>query len=119
MANAGVVSMVVSPGARRRNLLLCPFRSRPSVVQDWPVAGMNCRSSVQTGHVADGASDGGYWVPQAVQMKAGMGAGYTNPARAGTSRTMPADSPRREGRLTEVHASRYGNASVGAATRMR
>src|ERR1043166_3753342 len=82
MANAGVVSMVVSPAARRRNLLLCAPRSRSSVVQDCPEAGTNCRSSVQTGHLSGGASAGGYCVPQAVQMKAGMAAGYTSPAAA-------------------------------------
>jgi hypothetical protein len=72
MPNAGVVSMVVSPAARRRNLLLCAFRSAPSVVQDWPEAGTNCRSSVQLGHVAGGASEGGYCIPQPEQMNAGM-----------------------------------------------
>ena len=75
MPNAGVVSMVVSPGARRRNLLLCVFRRPSSVVQVWPAAGTNCRSSVQPGHAPGGVSDGGYCVPQAVQMKAGMGEG--------------------------------------------
>jgi hypothetical protein len=58
-------------------LLLCAFRSLSSVVQDWPEAGTNCRSSVQIAHAPGGASEGGYCVPQAVQMKAGMGAGYT------------------------------------------
>ena len=75
MANAGVVSMVVSPGARRRNVLAYVLRSPSSVVQLCPAAGTNCRSSMQTGQIAGGASDGGYCVPQAVQMKAGMGAG--------------------------------------------
>jgi hypothetical protein len=51
-------------------LLLCAFRSLSSVVQDWPDAGTNCRSSVQIRHASGGASEGGYWVPQAVQMKA-------------------------------------------------
>jgi hypothetical protein len=46
MPNAGVVSMVVSSVARRRNLLLSAFRSPSTVVQDWPEAGTNCRSSV-------------------------------------------------------------------------
>jgi hypothetical protein len=72
MANAGVVSIVVSPAARWRNLLLCALRSLSNVVQDWPEAGTNCRSSMQTGHVPGGASDGGYCVPQAEQMNAGM-----------------------------------------------
>src|SRR3712207_2260579 len=72
MPKAGVVSMVVSPGARRRNLLLYAARSRSSVVQDWPEAGTNCRSSVQIRHEPGGASEGGYCVPQAPQMKAGM-----------------------------------------------
>ena len=75
MPKAGVVSTVVSPAARRRNLLLCAPRSFSSVVQDWPEAGTNCRSSVQIGHPPGGASEGGYCVPQAVQMKAGMRAG--------------------------------------------
>jgi hypothetical protein len=79
MPNAGVVSMVVSPAARRRNLLLCAFRSLSSVVQDWPDAGTNCRSSVQIRHASGGASEGGYWVPQALQMKAVMRGGYTVP----------------------------------------
>ena len=74
---AGVVSMVVSPAARRQNLLQCAFRSLSSVVQDWPDAGTNCRSSVQIRHASGGASEGGYWVPQAVQMKAVMRRGYT------------------------------------------
>ena len=58
MPNAGVASMVVSPAARRRNLLLCAFRSLSSVVQDWPDAGTNCRSSVQIRHTSGGASGG-------------------------------------------------------------
>src|SRR6202165_5244989 len=80
MPNAGVVSMVLSPVARRRNLLLCACRSPSSVVQDWPEAGTNCRSSVQLRHAPGKASEGGYCVPQAVQMKAGMRAGYTRVA---------------------------------------
>ena len=80
MANAGVVSIVVSPAARRRNLLLCARRKASSVVQDWPEAETNCRSSVQIGHAPGGASEGGYCVPQAVQMKAGMRAGYPRPS---------------------------------------
>ena len=88
MPNAGVVSMVVSHGARRRNLLLCAFRSLSNVVQDWPDAGTNCRSSVQIRHASGGASEGEYWVPQAVQMKAVMKGEYTvalsrAPGRAG------------------------------------
>ena len=76
MPNVGVVSMVVSPVARRRNLLLCAFRSPSSVVQDWPEAGTNYRSSVQIRHAPGGASEGEYCVPQAVQMKARMKPGY-------------------------------------------
>ena len=57
MPNAGVVSIVVSPLARRRNLLLCVLRSVSSVVQDWPEAGTNCRSSMQIRHALGGASD--------------------------------------------------------------
>ena len=72
MPNAGVVSIVVSPGARRRNLLLCAFRSLFRVVQHWPEAGTNCRSSVQIGHASGGVPDGGYCVPQVEQMNAGM-----------------------------------------------
>jgi hypothetical protein len=63
---------VVSPAARRRNLLLCAFRSASSVVQDWPKVGTNCRSSVQIRHAPGGASEGGNSVPQAEQMNAGM-----------------------------------------------
>src|SRR5262252_9570089 len=84
MPNAGVVSMVVSPAARRRNLLLCALRSLSSVVQDWPDAGTNCRSSVQIGHASGGASEGEYWVPHAVQMKAVMEGRIHSPALAGT-----------------------------------
>ena len=68
----GVVSIVIRPVARRRNLLLWVLRSSSSVVQDWPSAGTNCRSSVQAGHVSGGPSDAACWPPQAVQMKAGM-----------------------------------------------
>ena len=64
--------MVISPVARRRNLLLCAFRNPSNVVQDWPDAGTNCRSSVQIRHAPGGASEDGYCVPQAVQMNAGM-----------------------------------------------
>ena len=77
-----MVSMVVSPAARLRNLLLCLFRSPSSVVQDWPDAGTNCRSSVQIGHIFGGASEGWYCVPQAVQIKAGMRVAYTVRLRA-------------------------------------
>src|SRR5215475_16209905 len=76
MPNAGVVSIVVSPGARRRNLLLCALLSRSSVVQDWPDAGTNCRASVQIAHAPGGASLGAYWVPQAMQMKDIIGEEY-------------------------------------------
>ena len=76
MPNAGVVSIVISPGARRRKLLLCVARRPSSVVQDCPDAGTNCRSSLQTEHASGGDTEGGYCVPQAVQMKAGMGGGY-------------------------------------------
>lgn len=77
MPNVGVVSIVVRPAAKRRNLLLWALCSFCSVVQDWPEDGTNCRSSVQLGHTGGGASEGGYCVPQAVQMKACMGASYT------------------------------------------
>src|SRR5918993_1385305 len=70
--NDGVVSIVISPGARRRNLLLCDVRRSSRVVQDCPEAGTNCRSSLQIGHASGGDTEGGYCVPQAVQMKAGM-----------------------------------------------
>ena len=82
MPNAGVVSIVVRPVARRRNLLLCAFRRPSNVVQDWPDAGTNCRSSVQIGHELGGASEGGYCVPQVVQMNAGM-RGRINQSLAG------------------------------------
>ena len=61
---------------RRRNLLLYAFRSPSSVVQDWPEAGTYCRSSVQIEHKPGGASEGECCVPQVVQMKVGMSAGY-------------------------------------------
>jgi hypothetical protein len=66
------------PGASWRNLLLWVFRKPSSVVQDWPEAGTNCRSSMQTGQASGGLSAGGYWLPQAVQMKAVIMAGYTS-----------------------------------------
>src|SRR5471030_2769186 len=72
MPNAGVVSMVVIPLASRRNLLLYAFRSPSRVVQDWPDVGTNCRSSVQARHALGEASEGGYCVPHAEQMNAGM-----------------------------------------------
>jgi hypothetical protein len=56
------------------------MQSSLSVVQDWPEAGTNCRSSMQIGHAPGRASEGGYCVPQAVQMKAGMRLGYTRVA---------------------------------------
>src|SRR5437879_3307261 len=40
---------------------------------------------MQIGHAPGGASEGGYCVPQAVQMKAGMTAGYTRVAVRATS----------------------------------
>jgi hypothetical protein len=49
--------MVISPVVRRRNLLLCAFRNPSRVVQDWPEAGTNCRSSVQIRHSPGGASE--------------------------------------------------------------
>src|SRR5262249_19251176 len=79
MPNAGVVSMVVRSAARRRNLLLCVLLSRSSVVQDWPAAGTYWRSSVQTGQAAGGVAEGEYCVPQVIQMKAAIEAGYTAP----------------------------------------
>src|SRR6516225_4425565 len=101
MPNAGVVSMVVRPAARRRNLLLCALRSLSSVVQDWPDAGTNCRSSVQIRHASGGVSEGEYWVPQAVQMKAFMRGRYTvprsrAPGRAGGRRDFMAMTPMRD-----------------------
>src|SRR5512144_2049880 len=72
MPNAGVVSIVVSPSARRRNLLLCAFLRPSSVVQDWPDVGTNCRPSIQSGQVSGGSPEDGYCIPQAVQMKAAM-----------------------------------------------
>ena len=42
------------------------------VVQDWPDVGTNCRSSVQARHAPGEASEGGYCVPHAEQMNAGM-----------------------------------------------
>ena len=45
-------------------------------VQDWTEAGANCHSSVQVRHAPGGASDGVYCVPQAVQIKAFIPAGY-------------------------------------------
>src|SRR5918993_3531408 len=81
--NDGVVSIVISPGARRRNLLSCDVRRLSRVVQNCPEAGTNCRSSLQIGHASGGDAEGGYCVPQAVQMKAGMSEGYRQTARLG------------------------------------
>jgi len=63
-------------------LLLCALCSAFSVVQDWPEAGTNCRSSVQIKHRPGGVSEGECCVPQVVQMKAGMKTGYTSPSAA-------------------------------------
>ena len=103
MPNVGVVSMVVSPAARRRNLLLWASRSLSSVVHDWPDAGTNCRSSVQIRHASGGVWDGGYWAPQAVQMKAAMRREYTVPrSRA------PARAGWRRGSLKKANAPQLG-----------
>jgi hypothetical protein len=58
-------------------LLLWVFLKLSSVVQDWPDIGTYCRSSVQIGHDAGGASEGGYCVPQVEQRKAGIARDYT------------------------------------------
>ena len=62
--------------------MLCALRSLSNVVEDWPDAGTNCRSSVQIRQAPGGASEGGDRVPQVVQMKTGMWAGYTSPFAA-------------------------------------
>ena len=72
IANLGCVPIPMSPGSYWRNPLWCEILSRSSVVHDWPSGGMYWRSSSQTGHWAGGASVGGYCVPQALQMNAGM-----------------------------------------------
>jgi hypothetical protein len=55
------------------------------VVQDWPEAGTNCRSSGQIKHSPCGASEGAYCVPHVVQMKAGMRAGYISLSAAASA----------------------------------
>jgi hypothetical protein len=47
--------------------------SKGSVVQVWPRGGTYCRSSSQIAHWAGGCALSGYCMPQAVQMKRGMG----------------------------------------------
>src|SRR5689334_2685992 len=54
---------------------------------------MNCRSSVQIRHVRGGASAGGYCVPQAVQMEAGMKGRIHRSSLAGTLCRPPSGTP--------------------------
>ena len=69
---AGCEPMPITPGSYSRKLFMWLCASASSVVQLWPRGGTYCRSSSQMTHCAGGLSLGGYCVPQAVQMKAGM-----------------------------------------------
>jgi hypothetical protein len=51
------------------------------------------RSSVQIRYASGGASEGGYWVPQAVQMKAVMSGRIHSPSLAGISHAGPRTPP--------------------------
>ena len=111
MPNAGAVVIEIRPGSSSRQPLMKRWRSDSSVVQAWPVGGTYCRSSSQIGQAAGGLSDGSYWVPQVLQMKAGMGTECNrrfenaNPAvMAGASRETPISS----GRNGICHADRGG-----------
>ncbi len=73
MAKAGTVPMPINPASCCRNALQWPRASACWLVQPWPDGGTNWRSSVQIGQRSGAASEGANWVPQAVQMKAGIG----------------------------------------------
>ena len=72
MAKDGDVPMPMRPGACWRNAEKCVRRIASSVVQDCPSGFAYCRSSWQIAQPEGGASEGGYCVPQVVQMKAAM-----------------------------------------------
>src|SRR6185369_4841199 len=63
----------MTPGSYSWKLLRWLFDSFSSVVQPCPLAGTYCRSSLQILHCAGADALSGYCVPQAVQMKDGMG----------------------------------------------
>src|SRR3954451_3783317 len=67
MPNFGSGPMPVSSRCGR-TALLCSGRSSASVVHCCPLSGTYWRSSSQIGHAAGGASESGYWTPQATQM---------------------------------------------------
>src|SRR3954469_24524681 len=67
MANFGSVPMPVSSRCGR-TALVCSARSSASVVHCCPPSGTYWRSSSQIGHAGGGASESGYWTPQATQM---------------------------------------------------
>src|SRR5215472_5785919 len=73
MPNAGVEPMPMMPFSYSRNVLVWLCRSACSVVQVWPRAGTYCRSSSQIAHCAGACALSANCVPQAVQMKNGIG----------------------------------------------
>src|SRR5262245_10618158 len=72
IANCGRVPMPIRPGSCWRKALRWSTARASSVVHLWPLGGMNWRSSSHTRHSASGPELGGYCVPHAVQMKAGI-----------------------------------------------
>src|ERR1700674_3455092 len=72
MAKAGSVPMPITPGSCCRKPLRWPAASAGKVGEVCPCGGTYCRSSSQMTQHAGAVSVGAYWVPQAVQMKAGI-----------------------------------------------
>jgi hypothetical protein len=72
MPNAGWVVIEIRPGSSSRMAFMQRLASVSSVVQLWPAGTTYCRSSSQIGHTAGGLSLGAYWVPQVLQMNAGI-----------------------------------------------
>jgi len=85
MAKCGCAAMPISPSSCWRKELKCVRPRLSNVVHPCPVGGTYCRSSWQIGHCGGATSLGGYCVPQAVQMKAGM-AGARDGYRHGRAR---------------------------------
>ena len=90
MAKDGCEPMPMMPVSYSWKPFMWLCDSASSVVQVWPRGGTYCRSSSQMRHCAGGCALSGYCVPQAVQMKRGMGVSrllVTNPARAAGDRS--------------------------------
>src|SRR5436190_21809055 len=72
MPKAGNVVIDMRLGSSSRMAFMLRRARLSSVVQLWPAGVTYCRSSLQIGQAGGGLSLGAYWVPQVVQMKAGM-----------------------------------------------